>query len=264
MCSSDLYKQLDLEYYFFEKCKGLSIEYLERVAIELVLFDEYGLNDLLKTLIYLIDEFKKMNIVWGIGRGSSCSSLLLYLIDSQEVDCVNLGLAEDQLQVVLAGMEDACSAGGTGYPFFAWNTQVRQEGLNFKEQLANGAVACKTGTAEFGGTDERGYKKTHGWFVMGMGVSKILAQSLATLSEESTDSAKIVLGSKDLDFNYKATSAAQTPAVIERYLNHTQWLHMVQKHGFPDTIAIVVLVESDEDRPYREGSADAGPVDLLS
>lgn len=194
-----------------------------------------------------------------LNLGSKCA---LHLIDSQEVDCVNLGLAEDQLQVVLAGMEDACSVGGTGYPFFAWNTQVRQEGLNFKEQLANGAVACKTGTAEFGGTDARGYKKTHGWFVMGMGVSKILAQSLATLSEESTasTSAQIVLGSKDLDLNYTATSAAQTPAVIERYLNHTQWLQMVQKHGFPDTIAIVVLVESEEDRPYREGSADAGPV----
>ena len=88
----DHYKQLDLEYYFFEKCKGLSIEYLERVAIELVLFDEYGLNDLLKTLIYLIDEFKKMNIVWGIGRGSSCSSLLLYLIDLHMIDPIKYNI----------------------------------------------------------------------------------------------------------------------------------------------------------------------------
>ena len=88
----DQYKQLDLEYYFFEKCKGLSIEYLERVAIELVLFDEYELNDLLKTLIYLIDEFKKMNIVWGIGRGSSCSSLLLYLIDLHMIDPIKYNI----------------------------------------------------------------------------------------------------------------------------------------------------------------------------
>lgn len=88
----DQYKQLDLEYYFFEKCKGLSIEYLERVAIELVLFEEYGLNDLLKTLIFLIDEFKNMNIVWGIGRGSSCSSLLLYLIDLHMIDPIKYNI----------------------------------------------------------------------------------------------------------------------------------------------------------------------------
>lgn len=86
------YKSLDLQTYFFEKCKLLSIEYLERVAIELVLFEEFGLNDLLKTLIYLIDEFKSMNVVWGVGRGSSCSSLLLYLIDLHMIDPIKYNI----------------------------------------------------------------------------------------------------------------------------------------------------------------------------
>lgn len=88
----DEYKTLDLEFFFTEKCKSLSLQYLERVAIELVLFEEYGLNDLLKTLIYLINTFKQNNIVWGVGRGSSCSSLLLYLIDLHMVDPIKYSI----------------------------------------------------------------------------------------------------------------------------------------------------------------------------
>ncbi len=184
----------------------------------------------------------------------------LHLLNSERLNCENLGVPEKPLELVLAGMEDACSAGGTGYPFFEWNTMLRQEGLSFKEQLANGAVACKTGTAEFGGTDERGYKKTHGWFVMGIGVGAMLREKLAdsTLKpvEELTDQTTLA----DSRTKEASKSAELVPNVINQYLDNQVWLEKVRTSGFPETLAIAVLVESDEASPYREGSRDAAPI----
>jgi DNA polymerase III alpha subunit len=39
-------------------------------------------------LIYVIDVMTEKNVVWGVGRGSSCSSYLLYLLGLHEVDPV--------------------------------------------------------------------------------------------------------------------------------------------------------------------------------
>ncbi len=61
---------------------------VERVEIELQLWDSNNLNDLLKTLIYIIDNFKENNIVWGTGRGSSCCCYILYLIGLHDVDSI--------------------------------------------------------------------------------------------------------------------------------------------------------------------------------
>jgi len=62
----------------------------------------------------------------------------------QSGDCQELGLKKETLELIRAGMEGACSAGGTAYPF-----------VDFKPE-----TACKTGTAEFGDLQE----KTHAWF----------------------------------------------------------------------------------------------------
>lgn len=57
--------------------------------------------------------------------------------------CYSLNLHPKTLSLIKDGMVEACSTGGTGFPFF-----------NFSPQ-----VACKTGTAE---TGDNG--KTHAWF----------------------------------------------------------------------------------------------------
>lgn len=64
----------------------------ERVLNELKLFNDYGMNDLLRTVIYIVEEFRKNNVVWGTGRGSSCCSYCLYLIGLHEVDSVKYDL----------------------------------------------------------------------------------------------------------------------------------------------------------------------------
>ena len=63
-------------------------ERLKRLSYEIYLFDLNGLNDILRVIIYIIDEMKNNNIVWGVGRGSSCSSYLLYLLGLHEIDVI--------------------------------------------------------------------------------------------------------------------------------------------------------------------------------
>ncbi len=201
-----------------------------------------GQGDLLVTPVQSAQMVQTM-----INMGVRCS---LHLAAGSTVDCLNLGINDYDLGLVLAGMEDACTTGGTAFPFFQWNEAIRQEGLSFEEQLANGAVACKTGTAEFGATDERGYKKTHGWFVMGIGIGKILEKQATLANDVATASATI-----------QTDLLATTSAALAGYTNHATWLKKVDlQSNYPHTLAISVLVESDDKRPYREGSADAGLV----
>ena len=63
-----------------------------RVNTELALYTQYNITDLLRTTIYMVDEFKKHNVIWGTGRGSSCASYCLYLIGVHEVDSVKYNL----------------------------------------------------------------------------------------------------------------------------------------------------------------------------
>jgi DNA polymerase III alpha subunit len=52
------------------------------------LFKELELGDVLRCLIYVVDTMKAKRVTWGVGRGSSCSSYLLYLLDLHSVDAV--------------------------------------------------------------------------------------------------------------------------------------------------------------------------------
>lgn len=59
-----------------------------RVSTELKLYKQYDLYDVLRTLIYIINTLTTNNVVWGIGRGSSVSSYVLFLIGTHDVDSV--------------------------------------------------------------------------------------------------------------------------------------------------------------------------------
>lgn len=61
---------------------------IERVELELQMYYEHNLHYLLRTVIYIIDTFREKNIVWGVGRGSACSSYILYLIGVHDIDSV--------------------------------------------------------------------------------------------------------------------------------------------------------------------------------
>jgi DNA polymerase III alpha subunit len=59
---------------------------ITRVAQELGEFKRRGLDDLLRTIIYVLHRFKETNQVWGVGRGSSCASFILFLLGLHVVD----------------------------------------------------------------------------------------------------------------------------------------------------------------------------------
>lgn len=65
---------------------------ITRVENEIKLYEKYNLVDILKVVIYIVDEFEKNGIVWGTGRGSSCCSYCLYLIGIHDVDSVEYDL----------------------------------------------------------------------------------------------------------------------------------------------------------------------------
>ncbi len=86
----DEYATLDLDIYFAKKVN--SVEEALRVAEELSLFRERGLEPMLRFMIYLVQVMKDNKIVWGVGRGSSVSSFLLYLVGLHQINPIKYNL----------------------------------------------------------------------------------------------------------------------------------------------------------------------------
>lgn len=80
------YQKLDIAKWVLEQCKT-DVE-LQRVAHELLMYQERDLFSLLQYMKYLVDTMRKHNIIWGVGRGSSVSSYVLYLIGIHRIDSI--------------------------------------------------------------------------------------------------------------------------------------------------------------------------------
>jgi DNA polymerase III alpha subunit len=78
------YQNLDIAQWLLDKCS--TQEELQRVGEELILYQERNLFDLLKQLKYIVDTWRKNNVVWGVGRGSSVASYVLYLIGVHRIN----------------------------------------------------------------------------------------------------------------------------------------------------------------------------------
>ena len=63
-----------------------------RVEEELELFSQHGMIDLLFYLKYLVDTMRNNNIIWGVGRGSSVASYVLYLMGIHKIDSIKYNL----------------------------------------------------------------------------------------------------------------------------------------------------------------------------
>jgi DNA polymerase III alpha subunit len=88
------YRELDIAEYVLGLCQ--QEHELQRVGQELLLYQERNLFDLLRYLKYLVDTLRKNNIVWGVGRGSSVASYVLFLIGVHKIDALyyNLDIEE--------------------------------------------------------------------------------------------------------------------------------------------------------------------------
>ena len=88
------YSNMDIAQWILDQCQ--THEELQRVGQELLLFQERNLFPLLKQLKYIVDTWRKNNIVWGVGRGSSVASYVLFLIGVHKINSMyyDLDIAE--------------------------------------------------------------------------------------------------------------------------------------------------------------------------
>jgi len=110
--------------------------------------------------------------------------------------CKDLGIKKETIELVTEGMKEACSTGGTGYPFFNFKIQnAATKAEDAKEGTSSAhfisvPVACKTGTAEFGLSVGAGNLKTHAWFTAFAPIpkenSELQPQGRALNSERTT------------------------------------------------------------------------------
>ena len=78
------YQTLDIAQHVLDLCQ--TQPELQRVGQELLLFQERDLFDLLRYLKYFVDTMRKNKVVWGLGRGSSVASYVLYLLGVHKIN----------------------------------------------------------------------------------------------------------------------------------------------------------------------------------
>jgi DNA polymerase III alpha subunit len=87
----DEYKQMDIEQWLKEQCPPWDPE-SSRLQDELDAYKARNMLDLLRWLKYFVDTCSKEGVVWGIGRGSSVASYVLYLIGVHNIDPIKHNL----------------------------------------------------------------------------------------------------------------------------------------------------------------------------
>jgi len=88
------YQDLDIVELVIGLCS--TDEKLQRVGQELLLYQERGLFDLLRYLKYLVDVMRENHVIWGVGRGSSVASYVLYLLGVHRIDSMYYDLDAEE------------------------------------------------------------------------------------------------------------------------------------------------------------------------
>ena len=84
------YKNFNIE----EFCLTCCVNETEtaRVKQELELYKKYNMMSVLQTVKYIVDTLRKHNIVWGVGRGSSVASYVLFLLGVHKIDSIKYNI----------------------------------------------------------------------------------------------------------------------------------------------------------------------------
>ena len=84
------YQTLDLTQYVLSRCA--TVQQLERAQVELEIVQDLGAEPIFRHLIYLVDQWRSRDLVWGVGRGSSVSCFLLYVIGVNKINPLDYDL----------------------------------------------------------------------------------------------------------------------------------------------------------------------------
>ena len=80
----DEYKNMDIAEHILGLCETQA--QLQRCGEELLMFQEHNLFDLLRYMKYLVDVMRENRVIWGVGRGSSVASYVLYKLGVHRID----------------------------------------------------------------------------------------------------------------------------------------------------------------------------------
>lgn len=85
------------KYSRFDKMLDLYGEpFIDRLADEIEFFEREN-SELIHKLMNLIDRFKEDGVVWGVGRGSACASMLMYIIEVHDIDPIRFKIPFNEL-----------------------------------------------------------------------------------------------------------------------------------------------------------------------
>lgn len=96
------YNNFDIAAWVLNECNGNEIE-LQRCGQELLEYAARDLLPLLQYLKYLVDTMRTHNIVWGVGRGSSTASFVLYKIGVHRINSITYQLPLEEFFKELLG-----------------------------------------------------------------------------------------------------------------------------------------------------------------
>ena len=85
------YKNINIEQYIDSICPNNDTA-KARVKEELDAFKSKNMMTVLKFMHFLVTFMKQNKIVWGVGRGSSVASYVLFLLGVHKVDSIQYGL----------------------------------------------------------------------------------------------------------------------------------------------------------------------------
>jgi DNA polymerase III alpha subunit len=87
----DEYKTLDIEQWVREQGPPWDPNFT-RIEEELAAYKARNMLDLLRWLKFFVDTCSKEQVLWGVGRGSSVASYVLYLIGVHNIDPIKYNL----------------------------------------------------------------------------------------------------------------------------------------------------------------------------
>jgi DNA polymerase-3 subunit alpha len=90
----DEYRNMDIAELVLNLCN--TDAELQRCGHELMLYQERGLFDLLRYLKYLVDVMTEHKLIWGVGRGSSVASYVLYKMGVHRIDSLYYDLDPEE------------------------------------------------------------------------------------------------------------------------------------------------------------------------
>jgi DNA polymerase III alpha subunit len=84
------YENMEIEEWLLGLCRNQTE--IDRVTLELELYKQHNMMPVLTAMKYIVETLRQNKVVWGVGRGSSVASYVLYLIGVHKIDSIKYSI----------------------------------------------------------------------------------------------------------------------------------------------------------------------------